>query len=129
MELPVAEMDVQDFSWAAPVNWPQDHVDEIHDTSERDDEETVIDPVSASPAAVSNGVRLMTAAELSVVATGIRREGEAPAEPATLAAVDPDVFHHGMVVRHPQYGLGKIIAAVRQWPKAYRDGRVCTGRR
>ncbi len=128
-ELPVAEMEVQDFSWAAPVAWPQDHIDEMHDPGDRDDEEIVLDPVSASPATVSNGVRLMTAAELSAVATGIRREGEAPAEPATLAAVNPDAFHHGMVVRHPQYGLGKIIALSGNGTKAHRDGRVCTGRR
>jgi DNA helicase-2/ATP-dependent DNA helicase PcrA len=28
----------------------------------------------------------------------------------TLPPVSPDDFHHGMLVRHPEYGLGKIIA-------------------
>ncbi|HEY1785174.1 MAG TPA: 3'-5' exonuclease, partial [Pirellulales bacterium] len=41
---------------------------------------------------------LATAAELHDVA------------PRAIAPVSPDEFAHGMVVRHPEYGLGKIIA-------------------
>ncbi|MFO0896796.1 MAG: 3'-5' exonuclease [Pirellulales bacterium] len=41
---------------------------------------------------------LGTAAELA---------GDAPAK---LPPISPDVFHQGMVVRHPDYGLGKIVA-------------------
>ena len=29
---------------------------------------------------------------------------------AELQAVDPDVFHQGMIVKHPEYGLGKVVA-------------------
>jgi DNA helicase-2/ATP-dependent DNA helicase PcrA len=40
----------------------------------------------------------MTAAELHRVQTA-----ESPRVP-------PEAFHQGMVVRHPEYGLGKIVA-------------------
>jgi DNA helicase-2/ATP-dependent DNA helicase PcrA len=53
----------------------------------------------ASPTAAHGpAVALATAAEL--------HEGAAPAAPP----VSPDDFAHGMIVRHPQYGLGKIVA-------------------
>ena len=29
---------------------------------------------------------------------------------AELPRVSPDAFHQGMVVRHPEYGLGKVVA-------------------
>jgi DNA helicase-2/ATP-dependent DNA helicase PcrA len=29
---------------------------------------------------------------------------------AALPPISPDDFHHGMLVRHPEYGLGKILA-------------------
>ena len=43
-------------------------------------------------------VPLATAAELE--------RGSAP----TPAHLPPEMFHQGMVVMHPQYGLGKILA-------------------
>lgn len=42
------------------------------------------------------GIRLMTAAELH---TG-----------QPLPPVSPDEFHQGMLVRHPEHGLGRIVA-------------------
>ena len=50
---------------------------------------------AAPPVAVAP---LMTAAELH------------EAETAEAPRVSPDVFHQGMVVRHPEYGLGKVVA-------------------
>ena len=44
------------------------------------------------------GVLLTTAAELSGGATDV----------ATKIA--PELFHQGMLVRHPEYGLGEIVA-------------------
>ncbi len=126
-ELPVAEMDVQDFSWAAPVAWPQSDGEEMLDSTEGQDE-IVLDPGSASPVTVSNGVRLITAAQLGAGQASTLTTAPSP-ELEQGPAVSPDEFHHGMVVRHPQYGLGKIIALSGNGPKAHRDGRVCTGRR
>jgi DNA helicase-2/ATP-dependent DNA helicase PcrA len=39
----------------------------------------------------------MTAAELAA--------GE-----VCLSGISPELFHQGMLVRHPEYGLGKIVA-------------------
>ncbi|NLE38851.1 MAG: UvrD-helicase domain-containing protein, partial [Pirellulaceae bacterium] len=52
-------------------------------------------PRTVRPAAV-NVAGLMTAAEMA---------GEGGVEP-----VSPDVFHQDMLVRHPQHGLGRIVA-------------------
>jgi len=60
-------------------------------------------PAAAQPEAPSRrpaapAVHLTTAAELA--------NGGQPSP-----AVSPDVFHQGMLVRHPKYGLGHVIAA------------------
>jgi DNA helicase-2/ATP-dependent DNA helicase PcrA len=57
-------------------------------------------PRSSSPTAAPAKplAPLTTAAELEQA-----RTDDAP-------QVSPDVFHQGMVVRHPEYGLGKIVA-------------------
>ena len=88
MELPRGEMEVRELAFDAYAR------------------ESDFDETSASapyrppvlPAAVTGptGVRLTTAAELA--------GGRAS------APVSPDVFHHGMLVRHPSYGLGRIVA-------------------
>ena len=52
---------------------------------------------TSAPAA---GFTMQTAAELA------GQDIKAPLPPA----VSPDLFHQGMVVRHPEYGIGKILA-------------------
>jgi DNA helicase-2/ATP-dependent DNA helicase PcrA len=44
---------------------------------------------------------------------------ESPTAPAAAArpALAPDQFHQGMVVQHPDYGLGKITAISGTGPK------------
>ncbi|HZZ27556.1 MAG TPA: UvrD-helicase domain-containing protein [Pirellulales bacterium] len=50
--------------------------------------------------------RFTTAAELAA-----RSASAAPGQAApSLPSISPEVFHQGMVVRHPHYGLGKIVA-------------------
>jgi DNA helicase II / ATP-dependent DNA helicase PcrA len=50
-------------------------------------------------------LRLTTAAEL------VARNADAKQNPSPpVQALSPEVFHQGMVVQHPTYGLGKIIA-------------------
>jgi DNA helicase-2/ATP-dependent DNA helicase PcrA len=34
-----------------------------------------------------------------------------------LAAVSPDAFYQGMVVKHPEYGLGKVVALSGSGPR------------
>jgi DNA helicase-2/ATP-dependent DNA helicase PcrA len=55
--------------------------------------------------------RLTTAAELS--AASFPPPASRPLALETghqTPATEPDAFHHGMLVRHPEYGLGKILA-------------------
>jgi DNA helicase-2/ATP-dependent DNA helicase PcrA len=121
-ELPVAEMDVQDFSWAAPLH--SRHLAPRDEAFPPWEGEAPAEPEFCSPTRERGGeglqkeetppVRLMTGAQLSVGATGVADETP-PAEQSP--AVSADVFHHGMVVRHPKYGLGKIIALSGNGPK------------
>jgi DNA helicase-2/ATP-dependent DNA helicase PcrA len=87
MELPRGEMEMGEYE--GPLPGP----------------ELVRQPVSAGASAASaarsaarrgRSVRLTTAAEL--------------AGGSASAPVGPEMFHHGMVVRHPHYGLGRIVA-------------------
>ncbi len=82
-------------------------------TDEGDMEFPPREPVRGGTAAVADlAGRLTTAAELAA------RTGEtAVAAAASMAnpqpeaqRISPEVFHQGMVVKHPEYGLGKIVA-------------------
>jgi len=62
--------------------------------------EPAVPPSAREPAPGARaplGVHLTTAAELAA--------GGRPAPP-----VDPDAFHQDMIVRHPEYGLGHVVA-------------------
>jgi len=116
MELPRGEMDVVEPNATARVEWetsPDEHAwdessgDELGDVdfNPAEFDATDAEPVTPSPAATDAAavVRmtmtpLTTAAELHRVQTA-----EAPRVP-------PEAFHQGMVVRHPEYGLGKVVA-------------------
>ena len=96
MELPRGEMAVQQPGTTQVVE-----IDESHDPAEdhepifRRDEPRESPAVNFAPGLP--GTRLWVAAEM--VGDAERR-----------VDVDPDVFRQGMVVLHPQYGLGKIVA-------------------
>jgi DNA helicase-2/ATP-dependent DNA helicase PcrA len=88
MELPREDMEIRELKSASHCE-------------ERDFEETTAagpyrEPVFPASLAKRAGLRLTTAAEL--------------AGGSASAPVSPDVFHHGMLVRHPHYGLGRIVA-------------------
>jgi DNA helicase-2/ATP-dependent DNA helicase PcrA len=88
MELPREDMEIRELKSASYCE-------------ERDFEETTAagpyrEPVFPASLAKRAGLRLTTAAEL--------------AGGSASAPVSPDVFHHGMLVRHPHYGLGRIVA-------------------
>jgi DNA helicase-2/ATP-dependent DNA helicase PcrA len=66
--------------------------------------------ISTTPSRANDELRLTTAAELST-ATVVRGSADsAQTSNAVLTPHSPDAFHHGMLVRHPDYGLGKILA-------------------
>jgi DNA helicase-2/ATP-dependent DNA helicase PcrA len=88
MELPREEMEIREPASASCYE-------------ESDYEETALrNPFRAPafPASLSKltAVRLTTAAEM--------------AHGSASAPVSSEVFHHGMLVRHPNYGLGRIVA-------------------
>ncbi len=88
MELPRGEMLVQQPEATHVVEI--DDLPDDHEPVFRRDERQEIAPVTFGPG-------LRTAAEM--VGDGGRRED-----------IDPDVFRQGMVVLHPEYGLGKVVA-------------------
>jgi DNA helicase-2/ATP-dependent DNA helicase PcrA len=137
MQLPTEEMEIGDYSWASP-SWPPEHGTGEFVLPEasayiRDDDEPVQSQVDVHgllpKAAVSpsrNGqLHLTTAAQLCATASTVvsgsvdnAQDGTDPVAPGspdparttTAGPSSPDAFHHGMLVRHPEYGLGKILA-------------------
>ena len=106
-ELPLDDMDVE-FGEAALVEGDPFSQEERHGDAFEWEGDISFDPDQEfEPAASENEpsqapnaapVRVMTAAELE--------GGNAPVAPRVSA----DVFHQGMIVKHPEYGLGKIVA-------------------
>jgi DNA helicase-2/ATP-dependent DNA helicase PcrA len=88
MELPRGEMELQQPDTARVVE--HDDVPEDHEPVFRRDEPQESAPSKSAPA-------LQTAAEMLA---GNRCRNN----------IDPDVFTQGMVVLHPEYGLGKVVA-------------------
>ena len=93
MELPRDEMVLE---WVAAEEPMLAEPSWVEPVLSRPRPEPAMETASQRPSLASLGPMLTTAAELA---------GEEPS-----VAVDPDAFHHGMVVRHPKYGLGRIVA-------------------
>jgi len=123
MELPVAEFERNEAAervWETFADYPpardDDHIHAAHDhdhahdagSSVAGDDDISFDtdsfdaPAKPKPsAAPAPTYVLQTAADLA---------GAAPAATHAPAGISPDLFHQGMVVRHPEYGIGKILA-------------------
>jgi DNA helicase II / ATP-dependent DNA helicase PcrA len=67
------------------------------------------DPGELAPA-IATPLRLTTAAELASRNAEASRAESKTADSAPTQKISPEVFHQGMVVQHPIYGLGKIVA-------------------
>jgi hypothetical protein len=104
---------------------PEEGFDEGPEDFESDDLEFPPRSRPTADAAVESDLaaRLMTAADLAnrseggavtALQSAATRLNVAPVpSPENNVAserVSPEVFHQGMIVRHPQYGLGKIVA-------------------
>lgn len=96
MELPRAEMEVVEVGGGGPMDATglEPDFDQGYSEPVFMHEETAEGPIPASR--VTAPAPLTTAAEL---ACG-----------GGLDPVSPDEFCHGMVVRHPEYGLGRVVA-------------------
>jgi DNA helicase-2/ATP-dependent DNA helicase PcrA len=86
MQLPREEMELEDFG-----------VDQYRVAEPAFQEPVLSRPTSGPQPRPAAAMQLTTAAELA--------NGGKPAPP-----VSPDEFHQGMLVRHPKYGLGRIVA-------------------
>jgi len=86
MELPREEMALEMFEPAEPYAAEPPYVEPVFSRPETE-------PQTRAPLAV----HLTTAAELA--------NGGEPSQP-----VSPEAFHQGMLVRHPEYGLGRVVA-------------------
>lgn len=101
MELPQDELDFYQPKTALPAEFTSPAAADMHfDVDELEFPPRSVEPTGASPLPV----RLTTAAQLLTPGTLDAAPGSA------LPQISPEVFHQGMVVRHPVYGIGKIIA-------------------
>jgi DNA helicase-2/ATP-dependent DNA helicase PcrA len=97
MELPREEMEIDETSWKEAVTL-ESHSSQLGEGSEAWEVQPARQVASADESPrPERPFSLTTAAVLN-------------GDTATAAEVPPDVFHQGMVVKHPEYGLGKIIA-------------------
>jgi DNA helicase-2/ATP-dependent DNA helicase PcrA len=127
MELPRGEMEVVGAGWAMAnrgayyepdpshlaenVSAEESQLEELideHDDQDAESIDSALREPENSPAvanAAAPGVRLQTAAEM------------AGAPRAAAPSVSPEVFHQDMLVTHPEYGLGKIVALSGSGPR------------
>jgi DNA helicase-2/ATP-dependent DNA helicase PcrA len=113
IELPRDELDFQQPKAAVPVpvmDPPSEYDDHVStdahdgvDFSPGDLEFPPREPAAAPSVAFPAG--LTTAAELAA-----RSEGQTAVAIESVPRVSPEAFHQGMIVIHPSYGPGKIIA-------------------
>ncbi|HVA46873.1 MAG TPA: UvrD-helicase domain-containing protein [Pirellulales bacterium] len=106
MELPRDELDATEAVWAEPAAALPD-VHEWEDASPHDmvelhahEDEVVWQPPEATENAGRGQARLpslTTAAQLASAA-------------GSATGLSPEAFHQGMVVLHPEYGIGKVVA-------------------
>jgi DNA helicase-2/ATP-dependent DNA helicase PcrA len=117
MELPRSEMQVLGPTPAAAHdgNDETDEVDlqldavDVDELSWQPDSTHQLDAPSPSSGAAS-----ATKGSMGPLATAAELER---GEKSDAPGVSPEVFHQGMVVRHPEYGLGKIVALGGSGPK------------
>jgi DNA helicase-2/ATP-dependent DNA helicase PcrA len=121
MELPRDEMELVDLQLAASHYVPEPD-DEPHDAGDLDDEDVSFDP--SEFAAPAGEVRLTTAAELAASAIETQIDSAVATQPARFP---PDGFQEGMLVRHPEYGLGKIMAVTGFGPRRTATVNFVTG--
>jgi DNA helicase-2/ATP-dependent DNA helicase PcrA len=141
MQLPTEEMEVSDYSWAAP-GWngtnrlrSEEAAFVLPESAACADDEEAVDnqPLRftspPAPAATNGKLHLTTAAQLGgpprpATAAGLGADafgGEA------VSSVSPDVFERGMLVKHPHYGLGKVIDLSGTGPKRTATVLFATG--
>jgi DNA helicase II / ATP-dependent DNA helicase PcrA len=111
LELPFDEIEATEGVWTSPQDtatdgedWdklgPQDDSVEFHAHPE--------DVVWHPPKAGRGGTGTSEIGKLRIPTLMTAADLASPADTAT--GISPELFHQGMVVLHPEYGLGKIVA-------------------
>src|SRR6476661_6733833 len=96
------------FDGAAMQPWD----DIADDDADESWDDWQIEDVAVKPTSEGNEKPTISVAAASIkTAAALEREGNSSSKPADeLPRVSPDVFRQGMIVTHPEYGPGKIIA-------------------
>ncbi len=107
MELPRGEMHLVEPSVIADPDWvTDDDAEELPWEATPGDETDAVDiEAGATGSAPADSAGLLAAAGPLITAAELHR-----LQSAESPRVPPDAFHQGMVVRHPEYGLGKVVA-------------------
>ncbi len=120
MELPRGEMEVQGASPQPVREWDDEHY--FQDSGHEGDVDDVpwdvdVPEPSMAPASTESPAAAQPLS-ISPLTTAAELEHGAGTE---VSRVPPEAFFQGMVVRHPEYGLGKIVAL-----SGTRDRRTAT---
>jgi DNA helicase-2/ATP-dependent DNA helicase PcrA len=104
MELPRDEMDVRSAPTFIETDHEPEDVHESHDAHDGvDDDSFDVEELERA----SEEPQRQTGTATAPLTTAAQLHAPTAIE---LPAVSPEVFHQGMVVTHPKYGLGKVVA-------------------
>ncbi len=109
MELPRGEMRVVVPTSLSEPDWEIGEHDDSLDFADPNEREPW-DPAPEDPEAFEISSSTTDSPASSIVASLTTAAELYQAPPVEVPRVSPDVFRLGMVVRHPEYGLGKVIA-------------------
>jgi DNA helicase-2/ATP-dependent DNA helicase PcrA len=105
MELPRGEMELNEPG-STPPTFVEEHYEQYQEDWQADARDE-FDPRLFE----ASGPEADTSTSPSLAALPVQTAAELARSTArALPAVSPDAFHQGMIVTHPSYGLGKVIA-------------------
>jgi DNA helicase-2/ATP-dependent DNA helicase PcrA len=110
LELPFDEMDASEASWSTKESADEIWDEPVHEEEgiQAHEEDVVWSPPDASRETALRQTGISQIGKLRIPTLTTAAELAAPAQTGT--GLSPEVFHQGMVVLHPEYGLGKIVA-------------------
>ena len=109
VELPRGEMEMIEASSAAVVDWDEGDHAHAEPDGELPWETTAHDEGAHEDFEQPGAIERPPSAGVAVRPLATAAELEQARSPE-LAPVSPDAFYQGMVVKHPDYGLGKVVA-------------------
>ncbi len=126
MELPLHELETSELLWSEPA-WSGSESSEGEGDASFDVDQFQSIPAEPSPTP-RTPLRLTTAAALAAgESTTSGSPALAGAALSSAATINPDDFQDGMIVQHPDYGLGRITAISGKGPKRTATVAFVTG--